>query len=158
MSKLVISEAPLVTLPALNRLFTHAVRQHFSYFPGDQQEIVIRDHSVAKLLLAALHPRRILLVARFGGRIVGYAIGSVPAAGPGQMYWLYVDPDHRGQNTGLKLLSRMLKLQRHKGATAVVLATHDHRRYYERQGFDFVEQRQVNGVPMDILTYPLERQ
>lgn len=131
------------------------MRTHFTYFPEDIQSRVIREHSRTKLLKATINPRRIVLVARRGSQIIGYAIGSAIPGGLGQFYWLYVDPDHRGQNTGLSLLSRMLKLQRQKGSREVMLATYDHRRYYERQGFSFIEQRLVDGVPMAIMTFRL---
>jgi ribosomal protein S18 acetylase RimI-like enzyme len=142
---------------ALNRLFTEAVNLHFTYFPEGYRAHVIRDHRPHKLLAATLHPRRIVLVARHDDQIVGYAIGATPNDGRGQLYWLYVDPDRRGENTGLALLSRMLKLQQSKGAHEVSLATHDHRRYYERQGFRFVDNQEIEGVPMDLMTFRFGR-
>ena len=137
-------------------MFVEAVRLHFTYFPEAVQNKVIADHRNHKLLLAALHPRRIVLTARHDGQLVGYAIGSVPKNGQGQLFWLYVDPSRRGSNTGLALLGRMLRSQRALGARDVTLATHDHRRYYERQGFVRRDGRLVDGVPMDIMTFPLE--
>jgi len=156
MSRIIIAQATLLSLPAVNRLFTHAVATHFTYFPKTVQERVIREHALRKLLLATIDPRRIVLIARSAGRIVGYAIGAVPTAGPAQVYWLYVSPDHRGANIGLSLLSRMLKVQAEKGAKVISIATHDHRRYYERQGFKFLHNTTVDGVPMDILTFKVK--
>ena len=137
-------------------MFVEAVRLHFTYFPDEIQNKVIADHRKTKLLLAALHPRRIVLTAHHDGQLVGYAIGSVPKGGQGQLFWLYVDPSRRGSNTGLALLGRMLRSQRMLGARDVTLATHDHRRYYERQGFVRREGRTIDGVTMDIMTFPLE--
>ncbi len=136
-------------------MFVSAVRSHFTYFPKPQQDKVIRDHSPLKLLLAAIHRRRIILAAYHGGELVGYAIGAVPKNGKGQLYWLYVDPSRRGSNTGLTLLSRMIRLQRELGAHEVSLATHDHRRYYERQGFVWCDAYPVDGVQMDIMKFML---
>lgn len=157
MIRIDIVEASVLSLPAISRLFSRAVTQHFSYFPEDVQRRVISQHSVPKLLLATIDPRRIILVAKQAGRIIGYAIGSVPKAGSAQLYWLYVEPDCRGANIGLSLLSRMLKIQRAKGASEVSIATYDHRRYYERQGFKFVTNTTVDGVQMDILTFKLNQ-
>ena len=151
-----IHEASILSLPALNRLFKSAVEQHFQYFPPSVQQRVIEEHSVWRLTLGAVDPRRVVLVARANRRIVGYAIGAAPKAGPAQLFWLYVEPDHRGKNTGLSLLSRMLKLLGAKGAAEVAIATYDHRRYYERQGFKFLRQAEVDGVTMDILTFKLK--
>lgn len=155
MSKIKIQSASPRSLLALNRLFAEAVVGHFDYFSSQVQRQVVRDHSVVKLLLATVHPRRVILVARHGNRIIGYAIGAAPATGPAQLFWLYVDPDFRGANTGLSLLSRMLKTLAQKGASEVSIATHDHRKYYERQGFKFVENKRVHDVDMDILKFRL---
>lgn len=132
-----------------------AVRTHFTYFPEIEQERVIRNHRPLKLLLAAVNPRRVILTAHHDGEMVGYAIGSVPKCGKGQLYWLYVDPSRRGNNTGLTLLSRMLRIQGQLGATEVTLATHDHRRYYERQGFVLRDANSVDGVALDVMTFKL---
>lgn len=155
MTQTVIQEAAIADLRSLNRLFVQAVRSHFAYFPDDVQDQVIRDHRLLQLAKAILHPQRLVLVARQNGKLVGYAIGSAPKGGSGQLYWLYVDPSCRGQNIGLSLLSRALKQLAQQGANEVVLATHDHRRYYERQGFGFVERRTIDGVPMDIMLFRL---
>ncbi|HSX01235.1 MAG TPA: GNAT family N-acetyltransferase [Candidatus Saccharimonas sp.] len=154
----IITEASLSHLPALRRLFVDAVRTHFTYFTPRIQRRVIREHNLLRLGRAALHPHRVVLVAHAGNQLVGYAIGSVPAPGSGQLYWLYVDPAQRGQNLGLSLLSRMLRLQQQRGAIEVTLATHDHRRYYERQGFAWVENRLVDGVNMDIMRFRVGKQ
>jgi predicted N-acetyltransferase YhbS len=155
MSRIDIASASAPSLVALNRLFASAVADHFGYFPAAVQRQVIRDHSVPRLVLATIDPKRVILVARHEGKIIGYAIGAAPATGPAQLFWLYVDPGHRGANTGLSLLSRMLKHLAAKGAREVSIATHDHRAYYERQGFKFVEKKLVNGVEMDILVFRL---
>jgi ribosomal protein S18 acetylase RimI-like enzyme len=136
-------------------LFSQAVCKHFSYFPPEVQKSVIKDHSVLKLMLATIDQHRVILVARQRGRIIGYAIGAAPSTGPAQLFWLYVDPDFRGANTGLSLLSRMLRHLQAKGARVVSIATHDHRSYYERQGFKYVKKTIVNGVKMDILNFRL---
>ncbi len=156
MSRVIISEAKVLSLRELNRLFEWAVRAHFTYFPETVQERVLREHSISKLMLAKMDRRRVLLTARNQGRLIGYAIGAVPDTGPAQLYWLYVEPDHRGDNIGLSLLSRMLKVLGERGAKVVSIATHDHRRYYQRQGFKFLKKTQVDGVDMDILTFNIK--
>ena len=155
LDKTIIIPVKLRNLPALHRMFVGAVRAHFTYFPENEQERVIRDHRPFKLMLAAINPRRIILTAYHGGELVGYAIGGVPKNGKGQLFWLYVDPSRRGKNTGLTLLSRMLRMQGQLGATEVTLATYDHRRYYERQGFVLRDAYSVEGVPLDIMSFKL---
>lgn len=155
MTRIIIAPASVASLIMLQKLFASAVATHFAYFPPSVQQRVIRSHSVFKLLLAKLDPRRTILLAKLDGKIVGYAIGAAPKVGPAQLFWLYVDPDHRGSNTGLSLLSRMLKHLTVRGAKVVSLATHTHRSYYERQGFKFVERTLIDGVQMDILIFKL---
>ena len=155
MTQIVIREARLGEVRALEALFVQAVHSHFSYFPAPVRDQVIAQHRSWPLARAVMHPRRVVLIARQAGRLIGYAIGSVPAGSSGQLYWLYVDPEFRGQNIGLSLLSRMLKVQRLKGAVEIILATHDHRRYYERQGFTYLERRLIDEVPMDIMAFQL---
>lgn len=113
----------------------------------------MRDHSHLKILLATIMPRRIILAAFIDGQLSGYAVGSVPKCGSGQLYWLYVDPLHRGNKTGLVLLSRMIRLEASKGAKEVILATHDHRQYYQRQGFKYQQTIQEGGVPLDLMSF-----
>jgi GNAT superfamily N-acetyltransferase len=153
MPKIKIAEARVTSLPALRRMFVRAVWEHFSYFPESVQRRVIADHSLRRLLLAMADRRRIVLTAHSGRRLIGYCIGAAPDHGPAQIYWLFVEPGHRGHNTGLSLLSRMLKMLQERGASQIAIATHDHRRYYERQGFKHEGTRTVNGVQMDIMTF-----
>jgi ribosomal protein S18 acetylase RimI-like enzyme len=155
MTRIVIAAASPTSLPALRRMFAHAVVSNFGYFQEDVQRRVIRDHSLVGLVKATVDPRRIILTARADRQIVGYAIGAAPQTGPAQLYWLYVHPDFRGANTGLSLLSRMLKMLAERGASEVSIATHDHRSYYERQGFKYVRSAEIDGVPMDILVFRL---
>lgn len=121
------------------------------------QRDVIASHSLPRLAKAQLDNRRILLVARDGNRVVGYCIGAVPQSGPSQLFWLYMEPQHRGTNTGLRLLSRMLKVMELRGAQDIFLATHDHRHYYERQGFKHVRAEDHDGVSMDIMSFSVRR-
>ncbi|HEY2004033.1 MAG TPA: GNAT family N-acetyltransferase [Candidatus Saccharimonadia bacterium] len=156
MGRLTITQASIFDLPVLRHVFVRAVEEHFSYFPADARVKVARDHSLLNLLQGYFNRRRVLLIAKQDGHLIGYAIGAAPVTGPAQLFWLYVDPDQRGRNTGLKLLSRMLKLLAERGADVVSLATHDHRRYYERQGFKFHHSTMQDGVSMDILTFKVK--
>jgi ribosomal protein S18 acetylase RimI-like enzyme len=156
-TQLTIAPVRLRELVQLTRLFEQAVRNHFTYFPRSTQQDVIRSHSVGKLFRANLDPRRIILVARSDGRLVGYCIGAVPSQGPAQLFWLYVEPEFRGTNTGLSLLSRSIKHMEERGADEVFIATHDHRRYYERQGFKYQSSITEHGIPMDIMVFQTRR-
>ena len=154
-NKIIIQRLPLLQVVSLRQLFTDAVHSSFTYFNQSVQDKTIRSHSSRHLVSAIINPRRVILTASMGKTLIGYAIGSVPKGRAGQMYWLYVVPGVRGQNTGLALLSRLLKAERALGAETVSLATYDHRNYYERQGFRFIETTTVDGVKMDIMRFYL---
>jgi N-acetylglutamate synthase-like GNAT family acetyltransferase len=116
----------------------------------------LAENNLWSMVKGVVHPRRILLVAKDRGRIIGYVIGSVPAGGHGQIYWLFVGPDYRGQNVGLALLSRILKVMQAKGAKRATLITHDHAPYYARQGFKLIEKVQDGKATKYVLSYHLE--
>jgi len=143
---------------ALQRLFAQAVRDHFDYFAPAVQQKIIADHSLSRLAKAMVDSRRVILVARTPEKLIGYAVAATSKTGLNQLFWLYVDPDFRGANTGLSLLSRSLKHLRAKGAHEVWIATHDYRKYYERQGFTFIRKDIVHGAEMDILSFNFREQ
>ena len=154
-TKITIKRLPITKLGQLHQLFAAAVRTNFTYFNEAIQNNTIRSHSPLHLGLAVVHPRRIILTAWRGQDLIGYAIGSVPKSGAGQLYWLYVAPSERGSNTGLALLSQFLRRERALGATSVTLATYDHRHYYQRQGFEYLGTQLVDGLEMAIMKYPI---
>lgn len=153
MQPTVIQEATVATLPALSRLFSQAVEAHFTYFPPAVRARVVRDHSVRKLFQAAIDAKRVVLIAKQGHQIIGYCFGAAPKQGPAQIYWLYVEPNFRGSKIGTTLLTRTVALLVAKGARTIAIATHDHTRYYEAQGFKFVKKTVIDTVDMDILSF-----
>lgn len=139
----------------LKRLFTHAIEGSFDYFTPDYQQLVQRGNTTPKILLGSLRRDRIILTAFLGKELVGYLFGAIDEDGMGHIFWLYVSPDARGHNVGLALLARALRIMREKGAHTAELATYDHRRYYERQGFSLYGSREEGGCRIDVLRYQL---
>jgi ribosomal protein S18 acetylase RimI-like enzyme len=156
---------PAVTVEALrlrhtrqaHNVFEDALLHHFAYFDMDYKQRVLADNSLGRMVRAVLRPSRIILVARDQGRIIGYVIGSAPRDGNAQVYWLFVKPEYRGQNVGLMLLSRALKQMTAKGAHTATLITHDHAKYYARQGFRLIKTMPAGGTMNYILSYDLRR-
>lgn len=149
MSDVKISPVKTRQLRSLRRLFASATRSSFGYLPQKQLKQTLRSNNLRRLTLSKLRPSRLVLVAA-NGQLVGYSIAAFDGDSA-HLYWLYVDPDQRGRNIGLKLLGATLRWAEAGGANKLVLATHDHRRYYERQGFKWSEQKMVDGVLMDIM-------
>jgi len=138
-------------------VFTDALMNHFTYFDAGYKQKVLAENSLAKMMRGVFRPSRLLLVAQHGDRIIGYVIASVPRNGNGQVYWLFVNPDYRGQNIGLMLLSRALRIMAAKGAHTATLITHDHAKYYARQGFRLIKQVSEGSAMHYILSYDLRR-
>jgi ribosomal protein S18 acetylase RimI-like enzyme len=155
-SKVVIRPLRLSEARRAHGLFVDALTNHFDYFDEAYRRRVLGENTWGSMLRAVLHPRRVILVAKDGRRVIGYVIGSVPSDQHAQVYWLFVSPDYRGQNIGLALLSRILKVMRAQGATKASLLTHDHAKYYLRQGFKLIRKEHDGKIETYVLSYPLE--
>jgi ribosomal protein S18 acetylase RimI-like enzyme len=137
-------------------LFVDALTNHFDYFDDSYRQQVLAENTLWSMMKGTVHPNRVLLVAKDQGRIIGYVIGSTPPQSHAQIYWLFVDPAYRGQNVGLALLSRILKHMRNKGADKASLVTHDHAKYYARQGFKLIRKEHDGKIIKYVLTYSLK--
>lgn len=147
----------LAELPSLQRLFSQAVRTHFAYFPDRYQRQVIKENNLWRLSVASFHPRRAIFVAVADGQVVGYAIGGLDNQRIGYIFWLFVEPSHRGANLGLKLLSRLLRHFEQQGAIGAKLGTYDHQAYYQRQGFREEYREDLQGVPITYMSLEWKR-
>jgi GNAT superfamily N-acetyltransferase len=140
-------------LPRLRRLFRQAAGTSFSYLK-DHHHYIVAQNNLPRLAVAWLRPSRMLIGIYHEDRLKGYAIGS--SQGPtAQLYWLYVLPELRGHNAGLQLINASIEHAQRRGAGRMVLATHSHHDYYQRQGFNRVQNQEVHGVPMDIMRLEL---
>lgn len=142
-------------LMALRRLFCVAVREHFAYFPLDYQQEIIDENTVWRLFLGMLNPRRAVYVAVSQRKLLGYIIAG-QGGSDGQIYWLFVDPEARGCNTGSRLLNRALDHLRRQRADRVLLNTHDHEKYYHRYGFKSDKSWKLHGVPVVAMSLDLK--
>jgi ribosomal protein S18 acetylase RimI-like enzyme len=91
-------------------------------------------------------PDIVILVAERDGEVVGYTYAGVEGTdymslrGPaGVLHDIVVDPDHRGQGIGRRLLDATLEALQAKGAPRVVLSTAERnesaQRLFARAGF-----------------------
>ena len=154
--KAAVRRPKLREMTALRNLFVEAVGGHFGYYPLEYRSTILRQNRLYHLALAHLHPRRPVYVAADEGQLLGYVIAGHDGRA-GHIYWLYVDPTSRGQNLGLKLLSKALRDFERQGITRVELNTHDHQRYYRRQGFTPVREWELQGVPMTLMALDFNR-
>lgn len=137
-------------IPALHRQFVDAINGSFSYIEEPYSQKIRQENTPARLLLAWAHPRRVVLVGSNKGELTGYAIGAVNK-GRATLYWLYVSPQHRGQQLGLALMQAFEDTSRSLGGTSVGLSTYDHQSYYSDLGYKKVKEERLHGQPMKIM-------
>jgi ribosomal protein S18 acetylase RimI-like enzyme len=134
--------------PAMGRLGALLVRAHHEL---DSTRFVAAtsrtEHGYASFLATQLaEPEVVILVAESQDGVLGYAYAGLEGAdymalrGPaGVLHDLVVDPGHRGQGIGRRLLDAMIEALAARGAPRVVLSTaernEDAQRLFERAGF-----------------------
>ena len=143
-------------LPALAKLFRQAVAQNFGYFPQDYQSQIIRENNFTRLIRASFDSSRAVYIAAHKNKLVGYIIAG-QGNGEGHVYWLFVEPEARGEDLGSRLLERALHQLKQQGTKRVVLNTHDHQNYYLNHGFSAGKTWQFHGVPVTNMSRELEK-
>ncbi len=129
---------------ALAQLFRHAIENDFSYYSSDYQKLTQRQNTAAKLCLGALRKSRVLIGVWYTGELVGYLIGATrPGSSDGDVFWLYVRPDHRGKKLGADLLLESIRNFRALGIKNLELVTYDHADFYKKH--DFQVERLAKG-------------
>jgi ribosomal protein S18 acetylase RimI-like enzyme len=94
-----------------------------------------------------------LLVAERDGQVVGFSDSIVTGSGTGEVLWLHVDPDYRGEEVGRRLFERTREELAGAGGTTLngrVLADNaSGNAFYESQGFVKVgeEEVEIDGTP-----------
>ncbi len=120
----------------LSRLFRSALANDFAYYSDDYLRATRRQNSAARLALGSIRPDRMLIGLWHRRALVGYIIGATrPTSNCGDIFWLYVEPDHRGRGLGADLLNESTRWLQAKNLRSVELVTYDHASFYERQGF-----------------------
>ena len=145
---MIVRPAQRADIPAIGRLGAQLVRLHHDFDP--QRFIAATsgtEHGYASFLGTQLDdPDVIVLVAERDRQVLGYTYAGVEGVdymslrGPaGVLYDIVVDPAHRDQGIGRKLLDATLAALERKGAPRVVLSTAERnetaQRLFEHAGF-----------------------
>ena len=145
---MIVRPAQRADIPAIGRLGAQLVRLHHDFDP--QRFIAATsgtEHGYASFLGTQLDdPDVIVLVAERDRQVLGYTYAGVEGVdymslrGPaGVLYDIVVDPAHRDQGIGRKLLDATLAALEGKGAPRVVLSTAERNetahRLFEHAGF-----------------------
>ena len=142
-------------LVALRRLFQRALRDDFQYFPPAYTDRISHQNRLRHLFVARFKSDRIILVASFQGKLIGYGMGSLTPQGNGELYWLYVDPAYRTGNIGAAILEAVLDAAHQRGGRKVTLVTYDLKDYYQRHGFRHRGKQRIHGLDLDVMEYVL---
>jgi len=96
---------------------------------------------------------KILLVADRDGQVIAFSDSVITGDGTGEVLWLHVDPDYRGEDVGQHLFERTREELAEAGGTTLkgrVLADNAGGNvFYEEQGFAKVgeEEVEIDGTP-----------
>ncbi len=126
------SEGPTVVIQTMRRRHLSAVRRI-------DAEVYPRPWSLAMYHQELAHPEsRRYVIARMGGRIVGYA-GLMMVAGEGHVTSVAVDPGHQGRGIGTRLVLALCRWSILAGASALTLEVRESnvgaQELYTRFGF-----------------------
>ena len=115
MSDISIRPATPADIPAITRIYAHAVRHgtaSFEYEPPDEPEMTRR----MRALIDGGYP---YLVAESGGRVLGYAYAGPYRTRPAYRYTvensIYIAPDAQRRGIGRALLDRLTKESEARG-------------------------------------------
>jgi ribosomal protein S18 acetylase RimI-like enzyme len=135
-------------LPSIGKLGALLVRTHHDFDPLRFIAATPQtEHGYASFLGTQLQaPSVVVLVAERDGEVLGYTYAGVEGRdymslrGPaGVLYDIVVDPAHRGQGVGRKLLDATVAALADRGAPRVVLSTAEQnaaaQRLFARAGF-----------------------
>lgn len=154
---MLIEHVRFTDIPKLSRLFQSALSTDFLYYPPEHTRLIRRQNSMARMALAYLRPRRLLIVAKDGRRVVGYSIASADDPRRAQIYWFYIMPDYRGRRLGKSLLDYTHRALSRAGAQKIQLVTHDFAGYYRRQGYNLTMAYQSQGARLSLMELDLTK-
>lgn len=137
----------------LQQLFVEALEADFTFIDLTHRCTIKTQNATRHLAMAAVKPKRHIFLAWQEGVIIGFVIAGRDRNRSSNIDWLYVKPGIRGNNIGLKLLSRMMHRLSLYGVRYVTLVTYAYTDYYRRQGFRVLRQVESDGVMQDLMKY-----
>jgi ribosomal protein S18 acetylase RimI-like enzyme len=149
-SDIIIKKIPFYHSSTLNKLFNAALQTDFAYFNPNYLNEVVYANRLSKLRLATVHPSRLIIGVYKSNKLLGYSISSIRAQNRAYLFWLYLDPNLRGQGLGKNLLSTTEAMLKRKNINTIDLVTHNQTQFYERFGFEMnkILPEYIAGVDM----------
>ena len=143
---------------AIARIYVETWREAYAGMLPDRVLLgMSRDRQMQAWRHSVLDPAQIVIVAEEGGQILGFGSGgvsrrpSLPFAG--EIYTLYVAPDHQRRGVGRAILAALLRGFSAAGRTSAIvwaLADNPSRFFYEAMGAHLVAEgnEQLWGKPV----------
>ncbi|EMA40766.1 GNAT family N-acetyltransferase [Halococcus hamelinensis] len=134
-------------LPGIQRVADAAWRASYGDFLAERTiETILDDwYSTDQLETTIENARTVYLVAETDGEVVGYASAAPTANEEGQLYAIYVDPDHWDGGAGTALLDEVLDRLSDRGVSRLrVEVLGDNTvgvSFYESRGFERTSER-----------------
>lgn len=98
----------------------------------------------------------VLLVAEVDDVVAGFVEGSL-SEGRGEVRWLHVDPERRGQGVGTELMDATTDELRERGAkhvyAAALAANTEGGAFFERSGFEQTDEREVTIGDQELIEH-----
>jgi len=149
-----VRQATVAEGDAIRDVVQRSMLSSYSLGPGTIEAAVDEWFGDDALETKFADDHRTLLLAERDGTVVGVADAAfVAKTGTGDVLWIHVDPDFRGDGTGRTLFERVTDRLADHGADLVrglVLANNaDGNAFYRELGFEHVGEREVDidGTP-----------
>ncbi|WP_458206014.1 GNAT family N-acetyltransferase [Haladaptatus sp. NG-SE-30] len=142
-----VREARTEDIAGIRDVAKESLRSSYSHFLDEEiiEHAVEEWYSEEKLESELQSRGLMLLVALEGGDVIGFTQSDMlPDVPEGNILWLHVDPDRRGEGIGTSLLGRTLEeLREHDVETPVGLVLADNEegnQFYREHGFEKVSE------------------
>lgn len=128
-----------------------------------QIEALLEDNFGEERLEAAFEDDSVMLVAENTVNGAETTVGGIVEAdyneneSTGEIRWLFVDPEHRGNEIGTRLFETAVETLREQGAERITASTFEANRegeqFFERFGFEQIDDRQVEVTGESLIEY-----
>ena len=139
----------------LHGIFDRALESDFAYFSPQYRQTVRVANRPTKMLLATVHPRRLMLGAYHNSELIGYSMSGIQTDGIAFLFWLFVAPNFRSQSIGRELLMQTEQNLRKRSVDSIQLITHNQQAFYERHGFEM--QKMLHGLVAGVDMYAMQK-
>lgn len=134
-----------------------SIRASYSLSPEQIEAVVHEEFSDDRLEERSRSDDDVVVVAEDDGQIVGFATGTITETGDGEIDWLFVAPEARGQEVGTNLFERTRDALEERGAetvrAAVLAENEEGEQFFEQFGWEEGGSRETTIADADFATH-----